>query len=89
MSKRLVFVVLVGLALTAPGLVVADSGSIHQEHSFEARPGATVLVDVSFHSVEVEARPGSTVDVVVDIEITEVCTGTIRRVAERVSFAVR
>jgi hypothetical protein len=68
MSKRLTFVVLVGLALTAPALVFADSGSIHKEHSFEARPGATVLVDVSFHHVEVEARPGSTVDVVVDIE---------------------
>lgn len=70
MSRRLTFVVLVGLALTAPGLVFADSGSIHQEHSFEARPGATVLVDVSFHNVEVEARPGSTVDVVVDIEVS-------------------
>ena len=70
MAKRLTLVVLVGLALTAPGLVFADSGSIHQEHSFEARHGATVLVDVSFHSVEVEARPGSTVDVVVDIEVS-------------------
>ncbi len=68
MSKRLLLVVVVGLALTAPVLVFADSESIHREHSFEARPGATVLVDVSFHNVEVEARPGSTVDVVVDIE---------------------
>lgn len=70
MSRRLTFVVLIGLALTAPGFVFADSGSIHQEHSFPARPGATVLVDVSFHNVEVEARPGSTVDVVVDIEVS-------------------
>jgi hypothetical protein len=70
MSKRLTFVVLVALALTAPGFVFGDSGSLHQEHSFDARPGATLLVDVSFHNVEVEARPGSTVDVVVDIEVS-------------------
>jgi len=42
---------------------------LHQEHSFDARPGATVVVDVSFHDVEVEARPGDTVDVTVDVEV--------------------
>ena len=42
---------------------------LHQEHSFDARPGATVVVDVSFHTVEVEARPGDTIDVSVDIEV--------------------
>jgi hypothetical protein len=42
---------------------------IHQEHSFDARSDATVVVDVSFHEVDVEARPGNTVDVSVDIEI--------------------
>lgn len=42
---------------------------IHQEHRFDARPGATVVVDVSFHSVEVTAVPGESVAVVVDIEI--------------------
>ncbi len=42
---------------------------IHQEHSFKARPGAEVVVDVSFHGVEVTVRPGSTVDVTVDIEV--------------------
>jgi DUF4097 and DUF4098 domain-containing protein YvlB len=42
---------------------------LHQEHSFDARAGSTVVVDVSFHSVKVEARPGDTVDVTVDIEV--------------------
>ncbi len=42
---------------------------LHQEHIFSARTGATVVVDVSFHSVEVTARPGDTIDVSVDIEV--------------------
>ncbi len=42
---------------------------IHQKHRFDARPGNTVVVDVSFHRVEVTARPGDTVDVTVDIEV--------------------
>ena len=42
---------------------------IHEKHRFEAQPGATVVVDVSFHSVEVTAEPGSAVDVTVDITI--------------------
>jgi DUF4097 and DUF4098 domain-containing protein YvlB len=42
---------------------------LHQEHSFAARSSATVVVDVSFHTVEVTARPGDTVDVSVDIEV--------------------
>ncbi len=43
---------------------------IHKEHSFDARAGATVVVDVSFHNVEVTARPGNTVNVVVDLTIS-------------------
>ena len=42
---------------------------LHQEHIFSARTGVTVVVDVSFHDVEVEARPGDTVDVTVDVEV--------------------
>lgn len=42
---------------------------LHQEHIFSARTGATVVVDVSFHSVEITARPGDTIDVSVDIEV--------------------
>lgn len=62
--------VLMGLLVVVAGAgTTAAEISIHREHSFNARPGATLLVDVSFHSVEVTARPGGTVDVVVDIEV--------------------
>jgi DUF4097 and DUF4098 domain-containing protein YvlB len=43
---------------------------IHEKHRFDARPGATVVVDVSFHDVEVTAQPGNAVDVTVDITFT-------------------
>jgi DUF4097 and DUF4098 domain-containing protein YvlB len=42
---------------------------IHQKHRFDARPGGTVVVDVSFHEVEVTAVPGGSVDVTVDLRI--------------------
>ena len=42
---------------------------VHEKHRFDARPGATVVVDVSFHSVEVTAQPGKAVDVTVDLTI--------------------
>ena len=42
---------------------------IHEKHRFDARPGATVVVDVSFHTVEVTATPGDSVDVTVDLEV--------------------
>ena len=48
---------------------VAAEIEIHQKHRFDARPGATVVVDVSFHSVEVTAQPGNAVDVTVDITV--------------------
>ena len=61
------------VAAFAACLLVAGSAAaeieIHQKHRFDARPGATVVVDVSFHSVEVTARPGNAVDVTVDITV--------------------
>jgi DUF4097 and DUF4098 domain-containing protein YvlB len=42
---------------------------LHEKHRFDARPGATVVVDVSFHRVEVKAVPGDSVDVTVDLEV--------------------
>jgi DUF4097 and DUF4098 domain-containing protein YvlB len=42
---------------------------IHEKHRFDARPGATVVIDVSFHTVEVTAEPGGAVDVTVDLTI--------------------
>jgi DUF4097 and DUF4098 domain-containing protein YvlB len=56
------------LVLFAAASAHADI-ELHQEHVFSARTGATVVVDVSFHSVEVTARPGDTIDVSVDIEV--------------------
>ncbi len=67
MRARPVLTVFAVISLFAAG---AGAGTeIHQEHSFDARPGATVVVDVSFHTVEIEARPGDTVDVTVDVEV--------------------
>jgi hypothetical protein len=66
MRARILMALLAAVACV--GTAVADI-SIHQEHSFDARPGATLFVDVSFHAVEVTARPGTTVDIVVDIEV--------------------
>ena len=61
------------LAVVAVSLVIAGSAAadieIHEKHRFDARPGGTVVVDVSFHEVEVTAVPGSSVDVTVDVEI--------------------
>lgn len=42
---------------------------IHEKHRFDARPGGTVVVDVSFHEVEVTAVTGDSVDVTVDLTI--------------------
>jgi len=67
MSVRPVLIVFAVISLVAMG--AGAEFQIHQEHSFDARSGATVVVDVSFHDVEVEARPGDTVDVSVDIEV--------------------
>jgi DUF4097 and DUF4098 domain-containing protein YvlB len=65
MRVRSAITVIAVLCLFATG---ASAGiEIHEKHRFDARPGATVVIDVSFHSVEVTAQPGNTVDVTVDI----------------------
>ena len=61
---------LIVTAVVFLAIATAHAGiELHQEHIFSARPDATVVVDVSFHRVEVTATPGNTVDVVVDIEV--------------------
>jgi hypothetical protein len=65
MRVRLAITVIAVLCLFATG-ASADI-EIHEKHRFDARPGATVVIDVSFHSVEVTAQPGNAVDVTVDI----------------------
>ncbi len=56
------------LCLSLAGSAAADI-EIHQKHRFDARPGGTVVVDVSFHNVEVTAVPGDSVDVAVDVTV--------------------
>ena len=67
MRARVLLIVIAVVCLVAPG-VHADI-TLNQEHSFAARAGATVVIDVSFHEVEVTARPGETIDVVVNLKV--------------------
>lgn len=66
--KLLSSVIGTSLFVLAAGTAAADI-EIHQEHRFDARPGATVVVDASFHKVEVTAVPGDSVTVAVDISV--------------------
>ncbi len=66
MRTRVSLIAVTVLCIAAAGHAGIE---LHQEHSFPVRPGAKVIVDVSFHKVEVVARPGDTVDVTVDIEV--------------------
>ena len=65
MRVRLAIATVAALCLIATG--ASAEIEVHEKHRFEARPGATVVVDVSFHSVQVTAQPGSAVDVTVDL----------------------
>jgi hypothetical protein len=61
---------LVVIAVVFLAIATAHAGiELHKEHVFSARAGDTVVVDVSFHRVEVIAKHGDTVEVVVDIEV--------------------
>lgn len=53
-------------ALLCATVVNADI-DIRQEHVFDASPGQTVSIDVSFHRVEVIVQPGSEVHAVVEL----------------------
>jgi hypothetical protein len=67
MRARCVIAAIAFFCLVATG--ASAEIEIHQKHRFDAIPGGTVVVDVSFHHVEVTARPGASVDVTVDIEV--------------------
>ncbi|MCD4751060.1 MAG: hypothetical protein K8R59_16940, partial [Thermoanaerobaculales bacterium] len=58
------------LVLAIPVLLFGATETSHTERSFPAITGGQVMVDASFHKVEVTARPGTTVDVVVDLEFS-------------------
>ena len=64
---RVRFAIAAFSALCLFSTVASADIEIHEKHRFDARPGATVFVDVSFHDVEVTAQPGNAVDVTVDI----------------------
>jgi DUF4097 and DUF4098 domain-containing protein YvlB len=59
-------VLMIAALCLAAGLAHADI-EIRDEHSFAARPGQTVVIDVSFHEVEVEIEPGATVHAAVEL----------------------
>ena len=65
MQKIRPLTLIAALFLTAT--VAQGQIELHQEHTFDARPGQTVVIDVSFHRVEVNVQPGATVHAVVDI----------------------
>jgi DUF4097 and DUF4098 domain-containing protein YvlB len=67
MRVRIAIAVIAALCLFATG--ASANIEIHEKHRFDARPGATVVIDVSFHSVEVTAQPGNAVDVTVDLTV--------------------
>lgn len=64
-----------------PVAAFSATESLHREHVFPARAGTTVVVDVSFHSVEITARPGDTVEVSVDLEFSG-AAGKVARLLE-------
>ncbi|HSN53197.1 MAG TPA: DUF4097 family beta strand repeat-containing protein [Candidatus Sulfomarinibacteraceae bacterium] len=80
---RSLTLVVASLALigAAPSTGAAE---LHEEHSFAARPGQTVVVDVSVHRVEVRVRPSDTVHAAVDISV-----GGSSRKAERLIEVLR
>ena len=67
MRVRIAIAVIAALCLFATG--ASANIEIHEKHRFDARPGATVVIDVSFHSVEVTAQPGNAVDVTIDLTV--------------------
>ena len=67
MRVRFAIAAVAALCLIATG--ASAEIEIHEKHRFDARPGATVVVDVSFHKVEVSVNPGDSVDVTVDLEV--------------------
>jgi DUF4097 and DUF4098 domain-containing protein YvlB len=67
MRVRFAIAAFAALCLIATG--ASAETEVHEKHRFDARPGGTVFIDVSFHSIEVTAQPGDSVDVTVDLTI--------------------
>jgi len=71
-------------ALISTATVAQAQIELHQEHTFDARPGQTVSIDVSFHRVEVNVQPGATVHAVVDISASS-SSGKAERAIEELT----
>jgi len=80
MMKARSLILIAALVLSAN---IADAQiELHQEHTFDARPGQTVAIDVSFHRVDVRIQPGATVHAVVDLSTSGSGSKAERAVAE-------
>ncbi len=79
MHKTRSLILMTALILSAA--VAQAQIELHQEHTFAARPGQTVSIDVSFHRVEINIQPGATVHAVVDLS-TSGSGGKAERIIE-------
>jgi len=71
---------LIAMFMTAT-LAWADV-ELRQEHTFDAQPGQKVVIDVSFHRVDVHVEPGSTVHAQVEISTSSSSSKAERAVEE-------
>jgi len=72
----------VAFAVTLFAASAAADVEIRQEHSFDARTGQTVVIEASFHRVEVEVVPGDTVHAIVEISSSSSSRAAERAVEE-------
>lgn len=80
MTKTRPMILIAALVLTVN--VAHAQIELHQEHTFDASPGQTVSIDVSFHRVDVRVKPGATVRAVVDISTSRSGGKAERAIAE-------
>ncbi len=80
MLKTRPLILIAALVLTAN--VAHAQIELHQEHTFDASPGQTVAIDVSFHRVDILIEPGATVHAVVDISTRSSSGKAERAIAE-------
>jgi len=80
MQKTRPLILITALVLSAT--VAQAQIELHQEHTFDARAGQTVAIDVSFHRVEIRVEPGDKVMAVVDISASGSSSKAERAVEE-------
>lgn len=82
MQKARSLILITALLLTAT--VAQAEIELRQEHTFDARPGQTVSIDVSFHRVEVRVQPGNAVHAVVELSASS-SSGKAERAIEELT----